>query len=221
MIVHFLRWDFHTFRFQWAMLAVATLLSAPFLAHPQALQILAMLYFMFAAVPAQQITGVKFRSQHAMSRNYLLSLPIERGKNFLFVILRSGVHTLPLFLLILLAPYLQSGSRLLESLSFKNSPMFPLLVTSSLFWFACHTIEMQMNWERITTYLSSSHRLRAWIFTTAVYMIEGAVMFALTLASTSVVGAKAHFPLGLIALPVSIGICAVRFRLTRRKWVQT
>ena len=99
MIAPFIIRDFKTFKMAWLFIVLFSLAAIPLRSHSFVLSFLTMSYFLFACVPISQIVGAKNRSQHVMSRNYLLALPINRKRNFLYLIVRIQIFLVPLILL--------------------------------------------------------------------------------------------------------------------------
>jgi hypothetical protein len=80
MIRHFLRRDFRDCRLYWASLLLITVASL--FAGVIGLTILFWVYFMFPSMAQGYILGSPWRTQHQMSRHYLLALPISHKKLF-------------------------------------------------------------------------------------------------------------------------------------------
>jgi hypothetical protein len=216
MILHFIRRDFKTFRTQWALLLVMSAVAIPFLvSNPMVIQLLFMAFFMFGVTPAQQIIGAKFRSQHVMSRNYLLSLPIKREKNFLFILARLQIFMLPM---IALAFWLAIHFSTQQEQS-KNWHVLVLIALYAVY-FSCQQIHGALSWEMISGYLNARQRFWAWVAALVPIMGETVVLSLLGLHSLTDQKTAALVPIWA-ALVGSVAICLVRIRLTQKLWMKT
>jgi hypothetical protein len=109
MIAHFLARDFHDNVVAWVLLSVPTALGAlTAWAGPAgfALPFLAWIYFMFAMFLSGQTVGSVWRTQHQLSRYYLLALPLAHRRLFAIQQVRMLVAWLPLLGLAGLLPWL-------------------------------------------------------------------------------------------------------------------
>ncbi len=212
MIFHFIQRDFVTHRLSWLMLILLTVLFFPArIFDIDMLGALGYFYFIFPMVTLQQIAGVNWRSQHIMSRNYLLSLPISRKKMFNMVMIRALIFCIPAFVFCLIAP---SYWEKIYEFFIISSELYSmtLIVLFGFIWFVALAISMQIGIERITTYLTLQQRMWAWIKYFGVYILE-------TLAFLSVIILLAEltpvwFPI------VGAGLFArVRFVLARQLWL--
>lgn len=105
MILHFLARDLKSHRLHWLLIALVTLVGLPFASSSSgATLLLGYAYFFFALTPMNQLMGFTWRSQHVMSRNYLLSLPLSRDRLYAIIQIRAGVFWLPFLGLMLVAP---------------------------------------------------------------------------------------------------------------------
>jgi hypothetical protein len=92
MIRQFLIWDFRTYRMHWALMtAVACAILGTLGFNIDSFFYLFMICFLFSAVPTSALSGSKVRTQHVLSRNYLLSLPYSRKSIYTAILIRSTV----------------------------------------------------------------------------------------------------------------------------------
>ncbi|MCC7441701.1 MAG: hypothetical protein IT285_08710 [Bdellovibrionales bacterium] len=181
MLAHFLRRDFVTYRVFWIVLLVASALAVPYLNAvddpDRPMFVLSYMYFFFAVSPLAGLIGVTWRSQHVMSRNYLLSLPVPRKRLFAWLQVRAGVFWLPYLLLCFVAPFLSHS--VWRFLIYLRLEYVEFLMASVLgvFWLVNTGITMQLMTERITGYLDLRLRFAAWIILIGSYVLEVLLLF--------------------------------------------
>ena len=163
MILHFIKRDFNTHRLAWAIVGLATLLGLS-LAAVFGIAVLGLLfyaYFFLGIIPMCSLVGSNWRTQHVMSRNYMLSLPVKRSRLFLIIQVRALVYWLPsIVLAMVLLPFAQAEMEsLLEELSVVDFFVFLLFLLFSVIWFINMSIKMQISFERITSYLTQKQRV--------------------------------------------------------------
>lgn len=154
MIVHFLRRDFRDYLLYWVILVILTVIALP--AGPTGLAALFWVYFMFPSMAEGYIFGSAWRTQHQLSRHYLLALPISHKRLFMIQQVRILVYWLPLLILASCLPF-----TLLSSLQVGPFYYFALLV-SIVFNFHSH-LWSALEMESISTYLPKGYRLWAYI----------------------------------------------------------
>jgi hypothetical protein len=163
MIWHFFKTDLKTFKLYWVILFAITALSFIFKdTSKQVSNMTGYAYIIFALMPLHHLAGVTFRSQHIMSRNYLLSLPMSRNKLFLLTLFRASIFWLPLFGFLF---YMSFNSHFFKYLVFlyqDSRIIYGLIVIMAIFWSIASSMNLQLNSEKITTYLTQHQRLRAW-----------------------------------------------------------
>lgn len=162
MIRHFLRRDFLDFRLGWIIVAIITGLGLGTFAvsaHTASLAGLFYAYFIFALLPIGHIQGSLWRTQHQMSRHYLLSLPVSHKRLFVVQQIRLVVFWLPLATLAALAPFLTGVGQRWSGTGIWLLFYFALLTTISFFM---HTMTWQgLEMERISSYVPKGRRV--WI----------------------------------------------------------
>jgi len=217
MIKHFLLRDFKTYRVFWIVLALLTgcavaamLLSSSLLP----LLLLGYAYLLFGLLPLQSLTGVRARSQHVMSRNYLLSLPVRRKYMFLIAQFRNLIFWGPLIVLVLSVPLLPFGD---ESPFRKSKNWYGLYcigVLSGMLWMTNSAIQGQLSIEKILTYVTQKKRVLAWLKLFAVHFGEfwllGALSVGFLLLGTIY---------DVIFVAFSVGLAGTRFYLARKSWL--
>jgi len=177
MIAHFIKRDFKTYKLAWNFLIIGTVLfvSMSILSGFKVLLILlGYLYFFFGLIPYNNLIGVTWRSQHIMSRNYLLSLPIKREKLFHTIQLRAFIYWLPFLILQSLLPLIPFKLPFKGIFSFSGFRYVSYLVflLFAVLWLINMGFILPISMERITSYLTQKQRftahLKLWLF----YMLE-------------------------------------------------
>lgn len=214
MIWHFLKRDLKTYRFFWCALVISIAGMWPFVfsaengIYPL---LLAQLYFFFAMIPLQELTGVTWRSQHIMSRSYLLSLPVRRRSLFAIVQLRALVFWLPLLAFGALCPLFNFHTKFILTKFGISYSIYVLTLLTGAAWFCNDQIHAQLQWEKINAHLTMSQRVWAWIRLLLFRMIEMGVV-----GYTVFNAARIFTPLSFL-VPAFLGVC-IFFR-ARRQWV--
>jgi len=174
MILHFIKRDFNTHRLTWAIIGLATLLGLSLAAvfGIAALGILLYAYFFLGIIPMYSLVGSNWRTQHVMSRNYMLSLPLKRSRLFLIIQVRALVFWLPFIVLaMVLLPFAQAEmERLSGKLSVIDFFVFLLCLLFNVIWFINMSIKMQISFERITSYLTQKQRALKSIGSMVIYI---------------------------------------------------
>lgn len=218
MIWHFIRRDFNSSRFQWAILLLLTLSTLPFLLneteHTRLISsgVLGYSYILFVLFSIHPVFGSVWRNQHSMSRYYLLALPIKRSDAFNVNILRSFVFAIPLGAFLLIEPFLVTPTGPFENL---RGHIFIYWIATFLvgLWGITFLAKSQVSLERISGYVSAQTRLRRGILTFLTAIVE--VWTVMGLWALTVVAP------GLIGLAGLLGIIAVlyfRYLRTRKLW---
>jgi len=217
MIKHFLLRDFRTFQLLWIILAILTgcalvtsLLSSSFIP----LFLLGYACFFFGLIPLVTLTGVRFRSQHLMSRNYLLSLPIQRRYLFLIIQFRSLIFWMPLILLLLLLPFLPLGEDSPFGVPKNWYGLYGIGVLSCFVWMTNSFIQGQLSSEKITAYVTQRKRAFAWLTFFAVYFGEMVLLGALA-AGFLLLGTIYD----VIFVALAVGLAWARFYFARKSWI--
>ena len=154
MILHFLRRDFRDCQLYWAILLFITI--AALVSGAIGLPVLFSAYFMFPSMAQNYILGSPWRTQHQMSRHYLLALPISHRRLFVIQQVRMLVFWLPLLVLMSCLSFTMPKSGLIGFFYY-----FGLLVSVALFMHSQIWSALEM--ERISTYLPKGQRLWAYI----------------------------------------------------------
>ncbi len=217
MIRHFLIRDFKTYRLMWIVCAIATVLAVgaiPVFSSLIPLVLLGYVYFFIGLIPPQQITGVRLRSQHIMSRNYLLALPIKRTSLFVIIQYRSLMFWGPLILLLLIVPLLPVPKALFREVLENHYGLYCLGILSGFVWLINSMISIQLAGEKITTYLTQQKRAFAWIKALGFYLGEFALVGGLAFGFIRFgVLSDIFVIMGLL------GIAGGRFYFARKGWL--
>ena len=177
MIYHFLKRDFLSNKINWVINIVVTLvclIASAF--NPQILFILGACFLFFAIIPLQSLTGAAWRSQHVMSRNYLLSLPVPRKKMFFIVQMRAMVFAIPIIIFTLVMPFYSDFFNSVISFSLAIYPLFVAMVFLSIVWMIYSAIYSNLIFEKITSYLTKIDRTKAWTLSMTVFFGELAIV---------------------------------------------
>jgi len=154
MTLHFLKRDFRDFLLYWIILLILTIIAL--LAGMIGLSMLVWAYFMFPSMAEGYILGSPWRTQHQMSRHYLLSLPISHKRLFVTQQIRILVFWMPLLILMSCVPF-----TILTSVEFGLFYYFAVFV-SIAFWMHSQ-IWSALEMESISTYLPKGYRIWAYI----------------------------------------------------------
>jgi hypothetical protein len=176
---HFLKRDFLDFRLYWIILGIITafyIFTYGVVRHSWlGLEWLFWAYFMFAIIPVNYILGSVWRTQHQLSRHYLLALPINHKRLFALQHLRILIFWFPLLSLGSLYPFLSGMS---SSFAWNAWLLYymGLLTTAGLYleYFIWSTVE----WEEISRYLPKGARFGAYL---KLFVVPWAIFFLLLL----------------------------------------
>jgi hypothetical protein len=214
MIWHFLKRDIKDYQFYWAMVF---LLVTVFLIFFWKTSMILYLYlatyacFFLAFLPANYLTGVTWRAQHIMSRNYLLALPVPRKQMFHLILIRILVFWIPLLLFILYIPF-ELNQNIPYTLHHYGE--YVLLIITGAFWLINTTIGMQLRFENITRYMHQKQRIWAWIQMLTRAILESGIMVL------AVITLYAYRTFHIwSALVLAWIVTYIRYRSNLRKWV--
>jgi hypothetical protein len=176
MISHFIKRDFKSNIFVWIVFGIITLVVAVAAIFSPSFRVAAVfifcyLYFILATVPIQGITGAKLRTQHVMSRNYLLSLPVNRRRQFAIIQLRALVYWIPLILVVLSLPFISFVEEF-ERIRQINLLLYPVLLISSILWIINRIVSLQITMEEITSYQTQRQRFIRWVGPIILFLTE-------------------------------------------------
>jgi hypothetical protein len=215
MILHFLKWDFKMFRTQWIILSIAVIGSL-FLRVEESILFVA--FFVFMLLPISKLVGSKFRTQHEMSRNYLLSLPVSRMKMFLILIGRLAMFATPFFLFLIVDPNRIVNWLMLSKSWFPEFTTWRLLTPFGLLWLISTSAHMQITMETMSSYQQILKRFLVYCQNFIVMLVELFLVLYFFFTATSVlnpeVGLRILCAFGLVVL------CFFRTGLTARRWIK-
>lgn len=214
MIYHFLHRDFLSNRINWVinLIIVATCLAGASL-HPEILFILGVVLLFFAIIPLQSLTGAAWRSQHVMSRNYLLSLPVERRKMFLIVQMRALVFALPVLIYALVMPFYSPFFASVVLAAHSYFVLYALTLLMAIVWMINSAIYSNLIFEKITSYLTKVERTTSWSINMVIFFTELAIVVCCFLkAGESLMSTL----LGLVLMAATL---AFRFQRTQKAWL--
>jgi hypothetical protein len=214
MIRHFLKRDIRDYQVYWFMVGI---LSFIFLLLFWITDWIVYLYLaayaciFLAFLPVNYLTGVTWRAQHVMSRNYLLALPVSRKGLFHTILVRILVFWIPLWSLMLYMPL-----ELNRTIPYQLQHFGPylLLVPATSFWLVNAIIGMQLRYETITRYMDQNERIRAWIKMLSRTILESSVMVLAVLALYDRRALPAWITVALV-LATAFG----RYRANLAKWL--
>lgn len=219
MTLHFIRRDFLTYKFFWILLILFSVICVPLLSEFRELWLaLICAYFMFGISSINNLVGVTWRSQHVMSRNYLLSLPLARNKMYFIVLSRVAIFWIPFLFLIAYLPYfLRVYFGMWVPLNYIS---FVLTVAILAAWCVNAMISVQLTWEKITSHLTQAQRFKAGVIAIGLYIAEVCLaVYFLKLAvlqKSPDVLAK-NGPLLPVALALTLTV--TKMISCRRKWL--
>jgi hypothetical protein len=218
MVTHFIKQDFKSNSLAWIIVGILTLgagLSIVFWPWlwGAAVMILGYLYFFLGLTPLQGITGAKFRSQHVMSRNYLLSLPVNRRRQFAIIQLRALIYWIPLIVLVSALPFVsfrEGFKRIRQS----NPLLYFVLIMSSVLWIINRIISIQITTERITSYQTKRQRFIRWIGDISLFVVEIAIV-NFSWFGFIMLGGLGDF----VVVMVVVGLAFWRYNSARQGWL--
>lgn len=214
MIYHFLHRDFLSNKINWIInfiIIFVCCISAAF--HPAILFILGVVLLFFAVIPLQSLTGAAWRSQHVMSRNYLLSLPVPRSKMFFIVQMRALVFAIPVIIYALAMPFYSDFFASVVLTASSHYIVYFLMLISAVVWMINSAIYSNLIFEKITSYLTKLERTKSWTINMGIFFTELAiVIWGFVQSGEGLI----WMLLSLIALVV---IAANRFKRTQKAWL--
>jgi hypothetical protein len=187
MIAHFILRDFRTYKLYWILLILVSL--AAFSGKVPAGYVsnfMWYVYLMFAMVPINNLTGSTWRSQHIMSRNYMLALPVKRNSLFLITQARAFIYWIPIVCLCTLWPL---NSSVFESISGESYAIYVAIVFAGAFLFINDMIGLQLGIEKNNSYRTQWGRAVQWTKIMVNYFL-GTIMLMLAVFNTLMSGAR-------------------------------
>ncbi len=215
-MVHFILRDFKTYRLAWIVLGILTGCAFTTMLLFSSLIPLLPLgygYFFFGLLPCT-FTGVRFRSQHIMSRNYLLSLPIERRYLFAIIQCRILIFWIPFALLILSLPFLGFPEKPTPDTPKNVYGLYSIGLLACIVWMTNSLTQMQLSSEKITSYVTQKRRALAWFKMLGLYLLELSFVIALVVGFLSL---RTVYDIIFVALLV--GAAWMRFYFARKSWL--
>jgi hypothetical protein len=212
MILHFIRRDFRSDRSLWTLFVVVFGAAVPVAASDPSFYVFFFLGpFIFALLPIQRLTGVTWRSQHIMSRNYMLSLPVSRHRMYLATVIRAGVYAAPFVLTALIFPVWALPEH--ELFSWSRYGLYVPVIAAAVFWQINALISTQIDHERISSHLTARARFVRLVGTVTVSFTE------FVLCALCLFGCWAPYPY-FLACPLLAAVGALlRWRSARAKWI--
>jgi len=126
---------------------------------------LAYLLFIASSLPVTHILGSNWRTQHTLSRQYLLALPVSHERLFIIQQIRLGIFSLPWVLALIFLPLYYT----LNNYNLILLPIFAFLFFANLsatFFFYIHfLIMMTLLAERFTSHKTQTERIQQGVYT--------------------------------------------------------
>lgn len=215
MIRHFLLRDFLSHRLLWVLICLGTVGTAiaQSLTAIEIYHFTAYFYFLFWLVPFSSLVGVRLRSQQALSRYYLLALPVERKKQFLLLQLRSFVFSIPLCLYLFITPLFSEKFGKVFFMARESYWLYSISMALFLISMTNSSFLMQLRGEQISSYLKLEKRMLAWIRTLGILIAEGGA-FILCLVTPGLWEVHIALPLFLLG-----GLALWQFFSARKAWI--
>lgn len=218
MILHFLRADFVTFRIYWVFLLIAEMVihfgAALGLSDGVTTAASAYVCFLFGLLPLAHIIGSRYRTQHYMSRTYLLSLPIRREKLFQLLQVRSLVYWFPMIGELIFSTITPGNSAERTSRSIVSFIALLFLGLCGLVWFINNQIRTHLYVESISSYLKMNQRMYSWFRLIMTSLLE--IMF---FGFASALGEVLRMPWYTFAVPAGAALAYFSYNSARKRWV--
>jgi hypothetical protein len=212
MILHFMKRDFLSSRFEWSLVAIiSAVLFAVLFFNQGALIFLGYLYFFFPLAASSKISTSRWRSQHSMSRNYLLALPVPRNRIFNAILLRQMIYWIPMFIFLTIVPIFCWPKNIPYSAA--SYIVFEIASITIASWFSVSLVGSQLMFERITSHSSRQRRFWIYFLSTTSFFAEVIIIICPLLFAL-----EKKVPL-IIPLLIAASILWFRFNRTRRSWV--
>lgn len=164
MIRHFIKRDFQDFLLGWMIIGILTVVAAALGLLTSSLElvifVLGYVYFMFASWPAAQIIGSVWRTQHQMSRYYLLSLPVSHRKLFFIQQMRLAICWIPFIAWASLLPFI---TRVGVGLTWDRWGLYYSALCITVATIIHVIIWTSLIMERIASYLPRGKRILAYL----------------------------------------------------------
>ena len=216
MIAHFIMRDFRTFKFHWIVLIGISLFASPLVIFStNFLDVLGYAYFFFGLVPQNNLTGVSWRSQHIMSRNYLLALPVERKKLFLIIQYRALVYFAPFMIYCLTAPFFSTSFARGMRISSEMYPIYAIMVVFGIIWTINAMIYSQLGMEKANSYQTPQQRAKSHFKNFAIYFFEVTIIIS-AFFNRTILNLNLFLPLIVV-----FTLAVIRYIYTRRWWLGT
>lgn len=220
MIQHFILRDIKDFAFHWTILAICLIIAIiTYFVTPKEIAgaipfALAYGCFFFAFIPMGHIIGSAWRSQHMLSRSYLLSLPVPRITCFNINILRSFVFWIPFVLCAFLIPHFSYRSSYGKYYFNVFAGFYPLGVLLGIFAYQCTMFVTVIHHEEIMRLVSREERFFAWIKNMAwTFLGVGMYFCVIRIAKTD---SNAH---AMLYLGIETFVAFLSYFVARKKWI--
>ncbi len=225
MLKHFLKRDFKTNWIVWAFVVISGMFAWVMSLYVSIIPVLfglGYIYFLVAFASHFMVLGTQWRSQHCMSRYYLLALPIERKSLYLIMQCRILVHWVPLLLVLLYTPvsyyYTTDGGRVShgwQGMPIRHYVVYGLGVLSAMIWMVSSSIYVQLMSEKVTCYLIQYKRIVAWLMLIGLNSIEMGVAIGFACGAFF----SSSYIQFLCVAGLIVGAC-LRYLWTRRVWLR-
>jgi len=230
MISHFLKRDLKDSMVFWIILGLVSvaILGGYWWSHSDSLiMYLGWLYFIFSQFVTLNITGTLVRTDHMISRQYFLSLPLARNNFFFITLIRLSIFYLPLWLYLIVVVSLYSIPRKLYVLPnfYLSFVVFLFAISLTLIWWISHGLLYSLLLERSLRFSSSVKRLLTALVPMFLFFTVACVFFfcffwalKLLLGFGALPYPSLEFPVILICLGVPVSITAITLRLSKTRW---
>jgi hypothetical protein len=213
MIFHFMYRDALDNRISWYVVIAVSLLAIPFFyLNPNlAWTFLFFSYYMFSMAPLQAMMGSAHRSQHIMSRHYLLALPVPRKKIFRLLFFRLIPYGAPLFVCAALMPLYLDFSKTVSADHPISYLSFLFLLLGGAVMFMCLAIGIQLGMEQFVRCINGRQRILLFCKGAWPFALEGALIY----------GAN-HLENGdslKLTASVTLALAIFRYYRTQKRWV--
>ncbi|NBT59817.1 hypothetical protein EBT16_13645 [bacterium] len=230
MIGHFLKRDFSDALVLWIILGLLSLaLWGTYAWSPSEsiLMGLGWLYFLFPQFCTLNITGSIVRTDHMISRQYFLALPLRRTQFFFITLFRIMVLYLPLcFFLILVVPFCFVPQKLYTHPNWYLAwSIYVFGILMSVVWWISHHLFYSLIIEQSLRFSNSKKRILTTLFPILAFVLEIAVFFSCLAFTLLFILGYRPFPHPLLVylmIPLCIaipaGITLLTVRLAKARW---
>jgi hypothetical protein len=142
-----------------------------------------------------------------------MSLPVKRSNLFYLTLLRASIFWIPLFCYLMFLVNSSMFFKYLFIMYHQSYLIYTGLIFFTILWSIASSMTLQLNSERITTYLNQQQRLKAWTFFILSFVFE-VIVVGYCLISQKILNISP-----IISLLILASLAIYKLNSTKKKWL--